>query len=68
MNELDKDELTVEQLDNVMYGFENIEDAYKSALEHPELYGEEAMKRLIEAQIKREEVISEENEAPKLGR
>lgn len=55
--EVDNDELSMDDLDNVYAGPNRIAMDEK-ALEHPELYRESQMDALVEAQIKAEEMMA----------
>ena len=59
------DELSIDDLDNVYAGPNRIAMDEK-ALEHPELYREKSIDALVEAQIKAEEMMAEQ-EKPTRG-
>lgn len=62
--EVDNDELSLEDLDNVFAGPNRVAMEEK-ALEHPELYRESQIDALVEAQIKAEEMAAAQEEQTK---
>lgn len=62
--EVDSDELSLEDLDNVFAGPNRVAMEEK-ALEHPELYRESQIDALVEAQIKAEEMAAAQEEQTK---
>ena len=62
--EVDSDELSLEDLDNVFAGPYRVAMEEK-ALEHPELYRESQIDALVEAQIKAEEMSAAQEEQTK---
>ncbi|MBR6821250.1 MAG: hypothetical protein IKM55_03410 [Bacilli bacterium] len=62
--EVDSDELSLEDLDNVFAGPNRVAMEEK-ALEHPELYRESQIDALVEAQIKAEEMAAAQEEHTK---
>ncbi len=61
----DDDELDLEQLDHVRGDLPR-DLAIKNALEHSELYREAAVDRLVEEQIRREEMMT--SDEPSMGK
>ena len=59
--EVDSDELSIGDLDNVFAGPNRIAMEGKT-LEHPELYRESQIDALVEAQIKAEEMAAEQEQ------